>query len=301
MKDLIVNFTPTGMVPTTAHTPFVPVEPAQIIEEALEAVGLGASMVHLHARNADQTPSSDQADFAVLIDGIRRHDKSVILCVTTSGRSDPTFESRSDVLDLEGDSKPDMASLTLSSLNFAQSASVNSPDCIQQLAAKMLEKKIKPELEVFDAGMVNYAKYLIRKKLLKGPFYFNLLFGNIAGMQADFSTMGNIVNSLPDDSTWAFAGIGSAQLRATSAAVAMGGNVRIGLEDNLFFDQEKKNLATNMDLIKRVVALAELNGRKIAKADAVRRVLDLNPAGKRISERDLRRSNFPLDLPSWRL
>lgn len=279
-SGIIINFTPTGMIPTKDMTPHVPVSPQEIIEEVLEARRYGVSMVHLHARNEEGVPTFCKNVYKEIIDGIRWVDgydnNSLILGVSTSGRNCPDFEKRSECLDLEGQSKPDMGSLTLSSLNFNHMASVNSPDVIQKLAQKMLERNIKPELEAFDVGMINYAKYLQKKKLLKPPFYFNLILGNIACAQANILNLGVMLTELPEDSIWSVAGIGDAQLKMNLNGIINGGGVRVGLEDNIWVTPERKTLAKNLILLKRIKQFCDLFQIKIASPREVRRRLELN-------------------------
>jgi uncharacterized protein (DUF849 family) len=277
---LLVNFTPTGMVPTTDMTPYVPVTTRQIVDQTLEAAELGISMVHLHARGFDEKPDWRKEGFAPIIAGIRAHRPDLVICVTTSGRDFPEIEKRADVLDLDGPLKPDMASLTLGSLNFARSASMNSPQMIQGLASRMLERGIKPELEVFDLGMVNYAHYLHRKGLIAPPFYFNLLFGNIATAQADLGSIAQMIAELPEDSVYALAGIGNRQGMCNHLAVVTGAHVRTGLEDNIYYDAGRRTLATNEMLVRRVVDVADAIGRPLATPAEVRRMLGLQPVDR---------------------
>ncbi|MFY7841056.1 MAG: 3-keto-5-aminohexanoate cleavage protein, partial [Lacibacter sp.] len=178
MRKLVVNFCPTGMVPTTKQNAHVPVQVQQIVEEVHSAFESGITIAHLHARNPDETPTHRIEVYRDIVEGIRRHCPALLICLSTSGRNTPEFEHRSEVIELY----PDMCSLTLSSLNFLTQASLNTPDTIVSLAEKMNRFGVKPELECFDMGMINYGKYLIKKELLKGPFYWNLIFGNIAGM-----------------------------------------------------------------------------------------------------------------------
>jgi 3-keto-5-aminohexanoate cleavage enzyme len=276
MEKLIINFTPTGMIPTKNMTPHIPVTAEEIAKDILKAAKAGASMVHIHARDENQQPSSNKEHYADIIRKVRAENKEIIIGVTTSGRNVTDFEGRSSVLDLDGDVKPDTASLTLSSLNFNKTASVNSPEMIQGLARKMLEKGIKPELEVFDIGMLNYAKYLIKKGILQPPFYFNLLLGNIACAQADLINVGLMLRELPEKSTWALAGIGDAQLKMNSLAVVWGGGVRVGLEDNIYLDNPiRSKLATNLELVERIASIAKTQGREIATPREVRKLLGL--------------------------
>lgn len=259
MQDLIVNFTPTGMVPTKAMNPHVPISVQEIIEEVHQAYELGITIAHLHARDEEGEPTYKREVYAKIMAGVRTHCPDLVICLSLSGRNFNEFEKRSQPIEL----MPDMGSLTLSSLNFTRQASVNSPDMIMQLSEKMNQYGVHPELEVFDLGMIQYGKYLIQKNLIQPPYYFNIIFGNIAGMQSQFHSMGAVMMDLPDTSYWAFGGIGDQQLKANTMAIAMGGGVRVGLEDNLYYDAAKSRLATNLDLIRRIKEIASLFERRI--------------------------------------
>jgi uncharacterized protein (DUF849 family) len=137
---------------------------------------------------------------------------------------------------------------------------MNAPQMIQDLAKKMLDNGIKPELEAFDLGMINYAHYLIRKGLIKPPYYFNLILGNIACAQANLLNLGLMQKELPDQSIWSAGGIGASQLRINAISILAGGGVRVGLEDNIFFDEEKTKLATNKELVERILLIAKTAG-----------------------------------------
>ena len=280
MRTYIINFTPTGMVPTNSMTPHVPVSPQDIIDEVIEARQYGVSIVHLHARDKEGKPTWKKEIYQEIIDGIRSkegyHNESLVICTSTSGRNWPEFERRSDCLTLTGSAKPDMASLTLSSLNFTSGASVNSPKMIQDLATKMHSKGIKPELEIFDPGMINYAKYLQRKQIIHPPFYFNIILGNIAGTQAGLSDVGYLIQQLPENSIWALGGLGQAQLKMNTTAILYGGGIRIGLEDNLYLDEECTRLATNLQLLKRITEIGQLLDAKPLTPGQTRKKLALN-------------------------
>lgn len=269
--DLIINVALTGMIPTRKDNPHVPITEAEIIQDAIYCANAGASIFHIHARDSEGKPTPDPAVYARIIEGIRAECPEVILCVTTSGRNWNRFEQRAAVLDLDGKAKPDMASLTLSSLNFYQSPSINSPEMIMQLAAKMLEKQIQPELEVFDAGMINAANYLLKKKYIKSPLYFNILLGSIYSTQASAKDLAYLVDQLPANSTWAAGGIGLCQLPVNTLAMVMGGHVRTGLEDNLWFDYERQSLGTNEKYVRRLRELATILGRKIITPQEARK------------------------------
>jgi len=260
-KKFILNFAPTGMIPTKEMTLYVPIRPEEIIKDVLSVVDLGITMVHLHVRNPETgEPSYKKELYAEIIRGIRTKEKDLILCVSTSGRNFSEFEKRSECLKLDGELKPDCGSLTLSSLNFNKQASINSPEMIQDLARMMLERGIKPELEVFDLGMINYAKYLISKGLLKPPYYFNLILGNIACAQADMLHLGLMIKELPERSIWSVGGVGNYQLPMNILGIVAGGGVRVGLEDNVWFDVERTRPATNRDLVERIVSISKAIG-----------------------------------------
>ena len=274
--NLIINFTPTGMIPTKKMTPHVPVSVSEIVEDVHEALEIGITLVHLHARDKHTGEPTYKAEiYRDIIEDIRKFSKDLVLCVSLSGRTFNEFEKRAEPLQLEGDLKPDMGSLTLSSVNFNRQASVNSPDMIQSLALEMKRRGILAELEAFDAGMINYAKYLEKKGLIEPPHYFNLLLGNIACAQADLLHLGVMVRDLPSDSYWSVAGIGNAQLMMNSIAIAYGGGVRVGLEDNIWFDPDRSKLARNADLIRRIHKIAEVNEREIMPPSELRKLLKL--------------------------
>ena len=280
--DCIINFTPTGMIPTKEMTPHVPVTADEVVEQVLQAAEIGITTVHLHARDPETgVPTYKSEVYGDMIAGIRRHRPDLVLCVSTSGRTFNEFEKRSESLDLPGDLKPDMASLTLSSLNFNKQASVSSPDMIVALAQKMKDNGIVPELEVFDVGMINYARYLERKGLIEPPYYFGLILGNIACAQADLLHCGIMIRDLPSDSVWSIGGVGDCQLMINSLAVSIGGGVRVGLEDNIYYDPRREKLANNIDLVKRIHRLAEANERQIMKSEQLRKILNLEPGSGR--------------------
>lgn len=275
-NKLIINFTPTGMIPTKEMTPHVPVSPDEITNEILTLDKYCISIVHLHARDQEGLPTYRKEVYREIIGKIRELNRDIIICVSTSGRTFHTFEERSDVLELDGCYKPDMASLTLSSVNFNKVAILNSPEMIQSLASKMKTHGIKPELEIFDMGMINYAKYLHKKGFIDPPFYFNFILGNIACAQADIMHLGMMVKELPSDSVWSVGGVGDYQLAMNVCGMVHGGGIRVGLEDNIWFDKKRTILATNEMLLQRIHALAELLEMEIATPQETREMLNLS-------------------------
>lgn len=285
--ELIVNFAPTGMIPTKAMTPHVPLSIREIVEEVHAAVEIGITMVHLHARDETTGEPTYRAEvYAGIIEGIRKFSRDLVVCVSLSGRTFQKFEERAEVLSLDGDLKPDMGSLTLSSVNFNRQASISTPDMIMALAEEMKVRKVLPELEAFDIGMINMAKYLERKGLLRPPHYFNLLLGNIACAQADLLHLGVMLRDLPPESYWSVAGIGDNQFMMNSIAVASGGGVRVGLEDTIWYDRARTRLAKNGDLLKRIHRLAAAAERGIMSSSDLRNRLGLSPGNGRYGKAD---------------
>ncbi len=281
-EKLIINFAPTGMIPTKEMTPHVPISVPEIVEDVHAACELGITMVHLHARDPQSGRPTYHADvYAAIISGIRRFAPDLVVCVSLSGRDFSEYEKRAEPLELDGNVQPDMGSLTLSSVNFNKQASVNEPAMIQALARRMRERGVNPELEAFDTGMINYARYLAKKELLSPPYYFNLLLGNIACAQADLLHAGIMVRDLPDDSYWSLAGIGDSQLSINGVAIASGGGVRVGLEDNIYYDARRTKLARNIELLQRVHRIAENHERPVMAPQELRQRLGLHDGNGR--------------------
>lgn len=277
---LVINCALTGMVPTKDDTPHVPVSPEEVARDAERVIEAGASMLHVHARGEDGLPTYRSEIYRDIIERIRDIDSEVIVCASTSGRIFRDPEKRGEVLDLKGRAKPDMASLTLGSFNFPRaivslvegesdgpslSISPNPPETIMFLAQRMKERGILPELEVFEAGMINYGIYLMRKGVIQSDRpYFNLILGSLGAARANMATLSHMVNCLPPEAVWAAAGTGRFQLPINAAAVIMGGGVRVGVEDNIHFDYNKEKLATNGMLVNRIARIARELGRDIA-------------------------------------
>lgn len=270
---LIINACLTGMIPRKADAPHVPVTHDEIVADALACVEAGATILHLHARDENEDPTPEPEAYARLFEAIREEAPQVVLCATTSGRTWSEFDKRSAVLELEGSARPDMASLTLSSLNFPRQASVNEPEMVSRLATRMKERGIKPELEVFDAGMINALKVLASRGVIEPPFYVNILLGSVYSAQGRIHDLAYLESLLPQRCVWAGAGIGAFQLPVNTAAIVMGGHVRVGLEDNTWYDAARTRQATNLELVERVVRIADELGRRVATPDETRQLL----------------------------
>lgn len=272
---LIINVCLTGMVPTKISTPYVPISVDEIVEDAIRVYDAGARIVHLHARDKDGKPAYEARYYEEMITAIRQERPELVCCVTTSGRNFKGVKERSEALYLSGKAKPDMASLTLGSLNFLSGPSINSLDTVQELAMIMKEQGIKPELEVFDAGMINVAKYLERHGIIGGKKYFNLLLGNINTAPATIGDLAHLSGALPADSIWAAAGLGGFQLPMNVAATVAGGHVRVGIEDAIYYDYGQTKPATNAELVGRIVRIADELQRPIATTNETRAMLGI--------------------------
>ena len=241
----IINFTPTG-TQTTRENSYAPLEENEIIDSVIEANEIGITLVHLHARDENLQNTYKVKHFSTIVDGIRKYCPELVICVSLSGRDFPEIEKRTEVLQL----MPDMASLTLSSLNFQTGASINQPDIILQLIEHMNNWGVIPELECFDTGMVNMVNNLISKNILIPPYYFNIILGNLYNSQSDILSVANIKHQIPKNSITTIGGIASQQLKSNIYGLVEFDGIRVGLEDNLMF--RKGERATNSELLKRV-------------------------------------------------
>jgi 3-keto-5-aminohexanoate cleavage enzyme len=272
---LVVNAALTGMVGTSDRVPHLPVDAAAIAGDAERCFAAGATVVHLHARDADERPDWRRGAYEELILDIRERCPGVVVCATTSGRDVGEVDRRGDVLRLTGDARPDMASLTLGSLNFHTGPSVNAIATVEELARRMADAGIRPELEIFGLGMAHLAHRLVARGLIGAPRYANLMLGFANGAPADARSLTALVDALPPETAWAAAGFGAFQAPANALAVAMGGHVRTGLEDNPYLDHATRAPATNEALVRRAVALAEAVGRRGATPAETRGLMGL--------------------------
>jgi 3-keto-5-aminohexanoate cleavage enzyme len=273
LQPLIINAAITGMVPTKTDTPHVPISIAEIIADAKRCYDAGATIIHVHARDEAGQPTYSPEIYEAMIQGIRAACPDLLISGSTSGRLHREFWQRSAVLQ----SQPDLASLTLGSLNFPKQVSINAPDMIKSLATAMSDRGIIPEMELFDLGMADYAKYLIDQQIIRPPFYANILLGSLGTLAATPYNLAAIVRALPEGTTWAATGIGRFQLYVNSLAVTMGGHVRVGIEDNIWYDLDRTELATNARLIERIVQLARCIERDVATPAQTRQLMGLPP------------------------
>lgn len=270
---MIINVALTGAIPRKKHTPSVPVTPDEIVADAIACADEGASIVHVHVRDADENPVHDREKYEFVVKAVREKVPDLVVCLTTSGRVGPEGAGRMTALELDDDALPDMASVTLGSFNFPTTVSNNPPATIESLLERMNEREIKPELEVFELGMINTANVLVDKGLIRGIPYFNILLGSRGSAPASVATLAHMVNELPTDSEWAAAGIGMFQRPMIIAGAVMGGNVRTGIEDAP--RDHEGNPRSNSQAVRQAVRAAQLVGREIATTKQTRDRLGL--------------------------
>lgn len=273
---VIINAAITGMVPMKKDNPNVPISNDEIVADAKRCWEAGASIVHVHAREADGTPTHRGEVYRDLFRRIRQACPGLMISGSTSGRHVSELEKRAEVLEPSPEIHPDFASLTLGSLNFRTGPSVNAPDTIQGLARAMRERGIVPELEMFDFGMLDYTHYLIKEGVLERPLYGNILLGSLGTLNANPYNLAAMVRNLPEEMTWSATGIGRSQFQINALALSMGGHVRVGLEDNLWYDDARTQPASNPGLIERIVRLARAMGREVATPDEARAMIGMN-------------------------
>lgn len=269
MDKLIITVAVTGSLPTKQITPHVPITPHEIVRDGIACEAAGASVIHIHARDPrDESPATDLGIFEKICSGIKV-ETNLITQISTGGRAGMAYEQRCERLQL----KPEMASLTTGSVNFPNSVYENSPGLIEALAADMQKYGIKPEMEIFDLSMISNATALVKKGLVSAPLHFDFVMGLKGAIPATVENLVHMRSTIPSDATWTVAGIGKAQLAMTTHAILMGGHVRVGLEDNIYL--RRGELATNAQLVERVVRLADILGREVATPDEARQLLHL--------------------------
>lgn len=274
-QPVIITVAITGSVPKKADNPAVPVTPAEQIESTHEAFEAGASLVHIHVRNPDQSPGSSSELFAKVQEGVRKHCPGMIVQFSTGGRGrDQSL--RGAMLYL----RPDMASLATGSVNFPVQVYENPPDFVEGLAKTMLEYDIKPEVEVFDLAMLYNAANLVKKGLLKDPPHVQFVMGVPNAMPARRSIFDflrkEIAEVLPR-ATWAAAGVGRGQWEVNQWCLESGGHCRTGLEDNLKIAPDRL-AASNAELVKKIADNCDKYGRKVATPAEARKILGLRAA-----------------------
>lgn len=274
-KPCIITVAITGSVPRKENNPAVPITIAEQVESTQAAFEAGATLAHVHVRKDDQTPTSDPDRFARLLEGLRKHCPGMIVQFSTGGRSGKGSE-RGGMLHLGCD----MASLSTGSCNFPTIIYENHPDLVRELAEKMMQHDVKPEIEVFDLSMLYQALRMADEGLLKKPLHVQFVLGVKNAMpciRQAFDFMVEEVQRLAPEATWVAAGIGRHQLEVNRWCLERGGHCRTGLEDNIRWD-ETRLAASNAELVGRVAELCGRYGRHPASAAEARKILGLRPA-----------------------
>jgi len=272
-KPCIICVAITGSVPTKAANPAVPISVSEQIESTHAAYEAGASICHAHVRNADETPSSDPEKFAALKEGVEAHCPGMIIQLSTGGRSGAGKE-RGGMLSL----RPDMASLSVGSNNFPTRVYENPPELVDWLASEMIAYDVKPEIEAFDLSHILRAAEMHRKGQIKDLPYVQFVMGVKNAMPADREVFDFYIKTvkrlLGEDVAWCAAGVGPNQIVLNDWAIATGGHVRTGLEDNVRLNKERL-AASNAELVGRAVEIAEKYERPVATCAEARDILGL--------------------------
>ncbi len=275
MQPAVIAVAITGSVPRKKDNPAVPVTVAEQVESTQEAFEAGATLVHIHVRNDDESSGSDPAKFAAVQEGVRKHCPGMIVQFSTGGRGrEPA--ARGTMLS----HRPDMASLATGSVNFATMIYENPPQLIDGLARSMLDLDIKPECELFDLAMLYNAADLVKRGLLKPPPHVQFVMGIKGAMPARRPVLEFLLSELPQvlpGATWTAAGVARHQFEVAQWALELGGHCRTGLEDNIRFD-ETRLAASNAELVKKIVDVCGRYGRRPATPAEARQLLGLRPA-----------------------
>ena len=274
-EPVIITVAITGAVPKKKDNPAVPVTPSEQIESTHEAFESGASLVHIHVRNPDESPGSDPELYGRVQEGVGKHCPGMIIQFSTGGRGREQAK-RGAMLYL----KPDMASLATGSVNFATNIYENPPDFVEGLAKTMLEYDVKPEVEVFDLAMLYNAANLVKKGLLKDPPHVQFVMGIPNAMPARrsiFDFLRSELKAILPRATWVAAGVAKHQWEVNQWCLEAGGHRRTGLEDNLRIEPDRL-AASNAELVKKIVDNCKRFGRRPATPAEARSILGLRAA-----------------------
>jgi len=271
LEKLIITAAVVGAEVTREQTPYVPLTPAEIANAAYECYQAGASIVHIHVRDKDGNATQDVGVFAETIKLIKEK-CDIIVQISTGGAVTAKIEERIAPIGL----KPEMATLSTGTVNFGPDIFLNTQEYMEKIARAIQENGVKPEIEVFDVGMIQNALNLVKKGLVSEPLHFDFVMGVPGAIPGTAKNLIHLVDSIPANATWTVAGIGRAELPLAVMAIVMGGHVRVGFEDNIYYS--KGVLAkSNAELVERVVRIAKECGREIATPVEAREILSLVP------------------------
>jgi len=271
MDKLIITACICGAEVTKEQNPNVPYTVEEIVREAKSAYEAGAAIIHLHVREDDGTPTQSEERFKECIDAIKKEIPDVIIQPSTGGAVGMSNEERLAPTVL----KPEMATLDCGTCNFGgDDIFVNTENTIIEFANRMNELGIKPEVEVFDKGMIDMAIRLNKKGIIKSPMHFDFVMGVNGGISGTARDLNFMVESIPAGSTWTASGVGRAEFPMVTMAILMGGHARVGFEDNIYLSKGVM-AKSNGELVEKVVRLAKELGREIASPDEAREILGL--------------------------
>lgn len=271
-QPLVITAALTGVVPTKEKYPMLPTAPAEIAADAVACGEAGASIVHIHMRDSAGKPSQSADLFAETIGLIRQQSPELIICATTTSRGSSRVSDRTAALELDEELLPDLASLTLGSYNTPSGVNSNPPAEILEILAAMRARGVVPEIEIFELGMIDTLNRLRKESLVPHTAPVNIFLGVQGALAATAQNLISAVTALPDGAIWSGAGIGRFQKSVIALSIAIGGGVRVGLED----DPRGENPDwTNVDAVERACALAKSLGRSIATPSATRQILGL--------------------------
>lgn len=265
----IITVATTGAWPTKKDNPNIPMTPPEIADDVYECFKAGASICHLHMRDDSGRGTMDKNKFEETVRLIKEKCNIVINC-TTSGDLNATDETRQAHLK---SIRPELASYDCGSMNWMHSSLfINHPKFLEELGLTMQEYGIKPEIEIFDAGMVYNSLYYLKKGILKAPVHYQFVLGAAGGMSGTVENLVYLKNLIPEGSTWSALGIGKAHVPIMMAAIALGGHLRVGMEDNVYYGPGEL-AKSNAQLVERAAAFVKLAGNDVASPDDARKIL----------------------------
>jgi uncharacterized protein (DUF849 family) len=272
MQKVIITVAPTGAWPTKEHNPNIPLTPKEIAEDVFECWKAGAAIAHLHMRDKNGNGTMDKERFRETVELIRER-CDIVLNLTTSGDLNATEEARmAHLIEL----KPELASFDAGSMNWMHnSVFLNPPSFLEKLGKVMTENDVKPEIEIFDAGMIYNSFYYINKGVIKTPAHYQFVLGADGGTAATVENLVYLKSLIPKDATWSALGIGKGHLPVLYTTIALGGHVRVGMEDNVYY--AKGRLAkSNAEFVERAARLIHEAGKEVATPSEARQILNLS-------------------------
>lgn len=271
MEKLIITAAICGAEVTKEHNPAVPYTKEEMVREAKSAFDAGAAIIHVHVRWDDGTPTQDRERFREVLDAIKEACPGVILIPSTGGAVGMTAEERLQPTELF----PEMATLDCGTCNFGDDIFTNDMPTMRAFGKRMIENHIKPEYECFEIGHLDTIVNMARKgEVPGGPMQFNFVLGVSGCTPATPENLAFLVNKIPAGSTWTVTGVGKGAFPMAACGIIMGGNVRVGFEDNIYLGRGQK-AKSNGELVEKVVRLAKELGREVANPDEARVILGL--------------------------